>query len=315
MGRTFNVTKPFIFSLLIVVPFLAFLSQGFAAEKTIGVIMNGDIPYYRDVHSAFLSRLDRGIEKGRVEIAMQKPYPDPISLSNAARKLIALDVDVIVVYGLPAAQAAVAEKTDIPIVYMGVYEPLVPKIKAKNITGMALRVSVSSLLRYLRGMTSLTTLGVVYSSNEEDSVYQMKELLGLSKQYGFKVEGINLKRAQDARAMLAGKKLDAVFITGSSIASMASSAIMEHSQESRIPTASMIPDKAAHAIITLSSNPKEQGEKTADMVIKILGGTPAGKIKTDSSSDVELIFNLREAKIMGFKIPMDLVTEATKLIQ
>lgn len=306
-GFLFLALASLIFSFLAV-------PRASAAEKTIGVIMTGDISYYRDVHSAFTSRLAREGHAAR-EIIMQKPFPDPISLSNAARKLIALDADVIVAYGAPAAIAAHMEKTKIPIVYAGVYEPLASKIKAKNITGISSKVSVSSLLRYLRAIKPVTTLGVIYSANEEDSLYQMKELQNLSHQHGFRVQEINLKRPQDAKAALSGKGIDAIFVTSSAIAGMAWPAIMEHSREHRAPTASMVPEKSSHAIITLSSNPKENGEKAADMVMKILDGVSVEKIKAESSSDVELIFNLKETISMGYRIPMDLVTEATRLIQ
>ncbi len=285
-----------------------------AAEKTIGIIIP-DIPYYRELHSAFMARLSKGKIGSDLEIIVQKPYPDPISLSNAARKLIALDVDVIVTYGTPATLAAVREKTKIPIVYSGVYDPFVAKLKAKNITGVSSKVSVSSLLRYLRGFASISDIGVIYNSNEEDSFYQLKEIQSIANQYGFKIEELNLKRPADTRAVLSGKKVDALFITGSSVANVAAPSIMEFSREHRIPTASVVSDRNSHATVTLCANLKEQGELAAEMVAKILEGVPPERIKADSGKNIELVFNLKEAKAMGFRIPMDLITESTRLIQ
>ena len=286
----------------------------FAAEKTIGVIIP-DISYYRDINNAFIAKLNREGYGARVEIITQRPFPDPVSLSNAVRKLIALDADVIITYGTPATLAAYGEKTKIPVVFSAVYDPFASKIRSRNITGVSSKISITSMLRYLKGMTSIATLGVVYSSNEDDSLYQFREIQKFSAQYGFVVEEINLKRPQDAKTLLSGKKCDAVFITGSSIAMMAFPAIIEFSREYRIPTASMIPDKTSNALITLSSNPKEQGERAAAMAIKVLEGVPPERIKVDASSDIELVFNLKDARTMGLRMPMDLITEATKLIQ
>ncbi len=315
--RIKNNRNPYLLILLFVllIPQLVFASHCFAAKKTIGVIMTGDIPYYRDMENAFVSKLSRDGYLDNVDIIIQRPYPDPISLSNAARKLIALDVDIIVAYGAPAVIAVLREKTTIPVVYTGVYEPLTLKIRAKNITGTSSRISISSLLRYLKGMRTITTLGVIYSTNEEDSIYQMEELLRFSNQYGFKIEKINLRRPQDAKLLLSGKRFDAIFITTSSIANMASYSIMDFSRDYRIPTASLLPDKSSHAIITLYASPKELGEKAAEKVIKILNGTPPERIQADSSSNTELVFNLKETIAMGLRIPMELTTEATKLIQ
>jgi putative ABC transport system substrate-binding protein len=286
-----------------------------AADKTIGVILPGDVPYFLDVQSVFLSNLNKEGYAGKVGIVIQKPFPDPVSLSNAARKLIALDVDVIVTYGAPATLAAAREKSRIPIVYAGVYDPMVPKIRTRNIIGISSRLSVTSLLRYLRGLNDISTLEVIYSAGEEDSVMQLRELLKLSQQHGFRVEAIDLKRPQDVRTALSGRKLDAIFITGSSIANLAGPAIMDFAREQKIPTATLIPLKTSPATVTLAASSKEQGERIAEMVTKILNGTPPYRMKADSSSEIELIFNFKEAAAMGFRIPMDLVTEATRLIQ
>jgi putative ABC transport system substrate-binding protein len=303
-----------LFLLMAVLGFL-FPALAFSADKTIGIIMTGDIPYYQELHSVFMARLEKEKSAGHPQVLVQRPYPDPISLSNAARKLIAMDVDVIVVYGTPAALAVVQEKTKIPMVYAAVYEPFVSKIKTKTTTGIETKLSVSSLLRYLRGLTQISTLGVVYSSSEDDSYYQMKEVTKLSQQYGFRVDAINLKRHQDARQMLSNKKVDAIFITGSAVAHLALPTIIEFARDRRIPHASFMLNRNTNVIITLAADPAEQGGKAAEKVLRILDGVSPDRIRPESSSDTELVFNLKEATAMGFKLPMDLVTGATRLIK
>jgi len=149
----------FVAALLIVL--VALPVQGEAAENTIGVIMTGDIPYYQDLHKAFMARLGQSGLLSNTEVIVQKPYPDDISLINAARKLIAMDVDAIVVYGTAAAVAVVKERTKIPLVYAAVYEPLMPELKTRFSTGVYVRLSISSLLRYLRSLNQINTLGVI----------------------------------------------------------------------------------------------------------------------------------------------------------
>jgi putative ABC transport system substrate-binding protein len=290
-------------------------SSSLSAENTIGIIMTGDVPYYDDLHGALMAKLRKEGIAGKTAVIMQKPYPDSISLSNAARKLIALDVDVIVVYGAPAALAVVKEKTKIPMVYAAVYEPIISRVKSRYNTGVSVKLSISSLLRYLKGLKPLTTLGVVYSSSEEDSVYQFMELSKLAEPQGIKIEGINLKRHQEAKEKLALKKMDGLLLTGSSVAHMAMNQVIEYAKEQRIPYASFLLCRDSRIIVALTTNPAEQGEKAAEKVIKVLDGVPPEKIKPESSNEVELIFNLKESTAMGWKLPMDLVTEATRLIK
>jgi ABC-type uncharacterized transport system substrate-binding protein len=141
------------------------------------------------------------------------------------------------------------------------------------------------------------------------------ELNRFSNQFGFKIEGINLKNPKDLKQMLSAKKFDALFITNSSTSGRAFPSILSFSWENKIPTATFLSGKNQYATITLSPAPKEQGEKAAEKVISIFEGISPDKIKVDTSSETELIFNLKEANSMGFRIPMELVTEATRLIQ
>jgi len=277
--------------------------------------MTGDIQYYRDIHESFLAKLKKEGLGDSVEVIVQKPYPDPMSLSNAARKLIAHEVDVIITYGTPAALAVARERTRIPVVYAGVYEPVASRINARNITGTSSRTSVSSLLRYLRGMTSIMNLGVIYSSGEEGSAYQMKELVKVAEQYGIRIDAVNIRRHQDVRAAFFGKKLDAVFITESSVVSLGMASVMDYVRENRIPSASMLPERNSRIIVTLYADPKELGEKTAEKTTRVLQEGGSEKVKSGTAKDIELVFDLKELLGMGLKIPMDLVTEATRIIQ
>ncbi|MBI5188585.1 MAG: ABC transporter substrate-binding protein [Nitrospirae bacterium] len=278
--------------------------------------MTGNIPYYNEMHHAFVSKLQREGYADNVKIIIQKPYPDPISWSNAVRKLVAADVDLIVTYGAPATLSAVRERIKIPIVYSGVYEPIAKGIKSKNVTGISFRVPVSSLIRYLRGVTTVSSLGVIYNEAEEDSVHQLMELMRLSEQYGFEVEKIRLKRPEDANRMLSYKKTDAIFITSSSLVNMAADSIINIAKANRVPTVSLLSGTTgSEAIITLSVKPGEQGEKAAEKVIKILNGIPAERIQAESSRGTELIFNMKEANAMGLRLSMDLITEATRIIK
>lgn len=302
----------FVFALLIP---LSFAQRVHGAEKTVGVIMGGDTEYYGAIHQAITSRLTREGGSGKVQFIIQKPYPDPVSLSNAARKLIALEVDAIVAYGAPAALAVQREKTKIPVVYAGVYEPLASKIDGRNMTGVSCKVSLSSLLRYLKSITSISTLGIVYGASEEDSVYQSRELVKIALQYGMKTEEIGIRAPQEAKAKVAARGVDAIIITKSSVAAMALPSIMEACREKKIPTASLFFEKGSYPIVILSPSPREQGEKAAEKLGKVLSNTPPERIKAESTAETELIFNLKELRDLGLRIPMNLVTEATRLVQ
>ncbi|MBI4824354.1 MAG: ABC transporter substrate-binding protein [Nitrospirae bacterium] len=291
---------------------LFFASKGDAA--TIGIILTSDVPYYNEIHDALISRLVKRGYSERLKFIVQKPYPDPVAWSNAARKLIAADVDIIVTYGCGATFATLRERPDVPVVYAGVYEPVLSKQRAKNLTGVTYNLPVSSILRYLRTTTSIKTLGVLYSSMEEDSLHQLEEIKALSPKYGFSVTGLNLKKTADITVVLSESKTDAIFLTSSSLVNAALPTILNITRNKKIPTGSLLTCGEICALITLTADPKEQGSEASDKLIEILNGKSPRDIPVSHSKNTELIFNMKNANDIGIKIPIELVTEATKIL-
>jgi len=55
-------------------------AEAAAAGKTIGVVMTGNILYYKDIHKAFSEGLAaEGRSPGSVEVVLQTPAPEPMS--------------------------------------------------------------------------------------------------------------------------------------------------------------------------------------------------------------------------------------------
>lgn len=296
--------------------FALFILSGNLFAETIGIIMSGNIHYYNEIHRAFLSRLKKEGYSDRVEIVLQKPYPDYISLSNAARKLNALDVDLIITYGAGSTMAVMDTKTKTPLIYSCLSETFAQRIRGRNITGISYRLIPSSLLRYIKEIVTIKSIGIIYNSNDPDSLSQMEDIRKASEQYGMRAELINLSTVRDVKKVLSGRGIDAIFITQVPVTETAFTQIIEFSRSQRIPTASMLPGTSGHyPTIALYTREKEIGERIAEMTIKILDGLSPDKVKVSCCNEVELVFNLKEVKEMGYKIPMDLVATATKLIQ
>lgn len=287
------------------------------AEYRIGVIMSGDIPYYSAMHEAFVEELNKSIPAGeQVEIILQRPFPDPISWSNAARKLIAFDVNLIVTYGVSATLAVVNEKSRIPVVYAGVYDPDSEAITGKNITGCGFKVPLSSLLRYIKRLKRVDTLSILFSGVEENSVVQSAELNVLAEQQGLKVKMLNIKSRSDLDQLKWINQDDVVFLTGSSLVHLWLRDIMSILRREKVPSADIFPDITEEGVlITLSQPAHEQGKKAAEMVLLILNGEQAKNIQPQIFRNTELVFNLKEAQEIGITFPIQLIIEATRVIK
>ena len=302
--------------LLLTALFVLTVAPDLHAEKRIGVIMTGDIPYYGAIHETFVAELNRRIgETEKIEIILQRPFPNPISWSNAARKLIAFDVDLIMTYGSPAAQAVIHEKGSIPLVYAGLYEPDHAAVKAKNVTGCGYKVPLSSILRYFKHLKTVNTIGVVFSSVEEDSVRQLETMQHLTAQQDIIIEKINI-RSRDDLGKFKIIESDVIFITGSSMVHLWLDDIMSILDEKKIPVADIFPDDMESGVLMTLYQPSDsQGEMAAEMAWQILRGEKASDIATKTSRETELVLNLVEAKHLGINVPIQLLIEATRVIE
>ena len=292
-------------------------SAGPAADKTVGVIMSGNLSYYQEVHKAFAGTLSKeGFDHRKVDTLLQMPSPDPLSWTNAARKLAVAEVNILVTYGAPASISAIKETKTIPIVYAAVYDPEAVGVVARNMTGISCKVPMTSLLKYLRKMVPFTRLAVVYNELEPDSLRQADELTQLESQYGFQSVRMPVKKPDDVRKLAFSGKADAVFISTSSVANEALDAIVKAAHGAKIPTVSQTGGSGEKGVIlSLTPSATEQGEAAGRIAARLLRGDNAASIPREVPKLVELVLNLKEANTIGIKVPMDLITDATRVIK
>lgn len=292
-------------------------SPAAAADKTIGVIMSGNIGYYQEVHKAFVGALAReGFDYRKADTLLQMPAPDQLSWTNAARKLAAADVNVLVTYGAPSALASLNETKSIPVIYAGVYDPAGVGVSARNATGISSRVPITSLLKYLKKLVPFTRLAVIYNEQEPDSVRQAAELAQFERQYGFEMVRLPVKKADDARKLTFAGKADAVLISVSAAVNEALDAIVKSAHAAKIPTVSQLGGTAEKGVIlSLAPSATEQGEAAARLAARVLRGDKPASIPMEMPKLVELVVNLKEAGALGIKVPFDLITDATKVIK
>jgi putative ABC transport system substrate-binding protein len=307
--------KPLRWILTVLLVFWA--SASGAADKTVGVIMSGNLGYYQEIHKAFVGAMAKeGFDYRKVDTLLQMPSPDMLSWTNSARKLTVAEVNVIVTYGAPAALAAIKETKSIPIVYAGVYDPTAVGVAARNITGISCKVPLTSLLRYLRKMIPFSKVAVVYNESEPDSVRQAEELAQLESQYGFQTVRMTVRKVDDAKRLSFAGKADAVFITVSAAANEALDVIVKSAQGAKIPTISQTGGTGEKGVIlSLAPSPTEQGEAAGRMAARLLRGENPAAIPPEVPKLVELVLNLKEANALGIKVPMDLITDATRVIK
>lgn len=299
--------------LVIALAYLSISAPAQAEAKTIGVIITYQETFAEVAHRAFMDRLSEKGYGDKLQFIVQRPHPDTIAWINSSRKLVAADVDVIVTYGAAATNAALKQHSNIPILFANVYEPLADKLRSKDSAGVCSKYSISSILRYLRSASSGKNVGVMYCEQEDDSRYQYEEILDLAKKYDMNITSLNVNNAADTVGMISDINITSILITSSSLVRSAFPTVMRIAESRKIPVASLLYHSSQFPVMMLSADPQEQGVELAEKLIKVLSGIKVEKIPTTCSEKIDLVFNVREAQKIGMRIPMDLVTEATRL--
>ena len=205
------------------------------------------------------------------------------------------------------------ETSDMPIVFAGVYDPQSVGITGKNTTGASSKVSVATLIKNLKSIAKFSTLGVVYSDAEKDTVLQANEVKQIEGNFGFSSSKINFKRTEDVAKI---KNVEALFLTTGCAAMHCVNNIIGTARKAKIPTATTIGGGENNGImLTIAANPAEQGREAAERVAKILKGASPSSLPVEQPKKIDMIINIREANDMGLKIPFDLLSAATKVIK
>jgi putative ABC transport system substrate-binding protein len=296
---------------------LIFLSFGFsalAAEKTIGVVLTGNIPYYKEIHKAFIEGLNEEgvLASGKYDVVLQTPSPELMSWTNSIRKLAGIGSVIIVCYGAPATLVAVDE-AEVPVVFAGVYNPQALGISSQKATGVSSKVPVASILKSLKSIANFTKLGIVFNEAEKDTVLQANEVKQLEATYGYQSVRFSFKKSEDTSKI---SNVDALFITTGCSAMHCVQNIVDVARKAKIPTASMLGGGEMDGIIlTLTADPAEQGREAAKLVSRILKGEKPAALPIVQPKKIDLVINLKEATALNLKVPFDLLTSATKVIK
>ncbi len=289
-------------------------SSAFAAEKTIGVVMAGNVPYYKEIHKAFIEGLNEEglLASGKYDIVVQTPSPELMSWTNAVRKLGAIGSAIIVSYGAPVTMIAL-ETADVPIVFAGVFDPQALGITGKNATGISSKVPVASLIKNLKSITKFSKLGVVFSDAEKDTVLQANEVKQLEGNLTFRSVRFNVKRADDASRI---SNVDALLLTTGCAAMHCVSNIIGIARKAKIPVAATLGGAETDGIVlTLTANPSEQGKEAARLAARVLKGDKPSSLPIVQPKKIDMVINMKEATSLGLKVPFDLLTAATKVIK
>jgi putative ABC transport system substrate-binding protein len=278
----------------------------------------------------FLRGLREGLEKvGYIEgqnirLDMRSAAGKASLLPEAAAELLRLKVDIIVPWQSLATQAAKQATNEIPIVMVGVFDPIVAGVIADlarpdgNITGTAGLATErgGKLFELIREvLPSANRVAVLTLAESAFAKPFLAHVELAARAVDIEIQPIMLRPEEEFDAAfteMRRKRTDAVILLPNVVRKEAIDLALKH----KIPSFSLARQLPANGgLMSYSSNPTELFDLTARYIDKILKGSKPADLPVVRSSKFTLIINLKTAKALGVTVPPSLLARADEVIE
>ncbi|OAC70865.1 peptide ABC transporter substrate-binding protein, partial [Streptococcus pyogenes] len=230
------------------------LSKGVSKEnRDLANQQNITIGILQFVTHEALDDIKRGIEdqlkkqmpqKQNVVIKVMNAEGDQSKIQTMSRQLVQSGSDIVIGIATPAAQGLAATSKDIPVVMSAVSDPVGSRLVMQldqpeaNVTGLSNKVPVKQTIDLMKKLTPhVKTVGILYASNEDNSLSQVKEFRRLARKKGYQVISYAVPSTNEVPATMSVMlgKVDAVFIPQDNTIASAFSSVMTTSKAAKIP--------------------------------------------------------------------------------
>jgi len=293
--------------------------NGKKGKLKIGIIQYTEHVSLDTAREGFLDALeDNGYRDGtNITVDFQNAQGDPSNLSTISDQLVSNKADLILAIATPAAQSIAGRTTDIPILATAVTDFADARladsneVPGGNVSGTSdmnpVRKQIDLLLKLA---PDARTVGLIYASNEDNSILQASLAKKAVKKLGLKyVETTvsNTNDVQQATQSIAGQ-CDAIYIPTDNVLASAMPTVHGVTARTKIPVvcgeSGMVKNGG---LATLGINYHDLGYQTGEMAVRILKGeAEPASLPIESAKDLDFFINGKVAEEIGVKIPEDL---------
>lgn len=252
----------------------------------------------------------------------------PDRLATAALELAKLPVDVMAVYGTPAAQAAQQATKSIPIVVIGVGDLAAAGLVTNfahpggNITGNTILGPdvVTKRLQVLRdAIPTVSRLALLWNPNNVSSAAILDELWRTTPFFGMSLTPLEARTADDfpkAFAAMVSNRPDAVLMSNDSLHQMHIAEVIDFLLKNRIPGMFQLRRNVVDGgLMSYGTSLPDLFRRGARYVDKMLHGTRPGELPIEQPVSFGLVINLKTARAIGLDIPAAVLARADEVIE
>jgi putative tryptophan/tyrosine transport system substrate-binding protein len=293
--------------------------------------LHGDFPdHFTDRLRYFRQGLsEMGYVEGRnLEIEYRWAEDQYDRLPALAADLVRRRVAVIVSIGTPAALAAKAATTTIPIVFATSDDPVElglvaslnrPAGNLTGTTGLATEMAPKRLQLLHELLPNATLFGVLADPSSPSTPSVIADLRAAARTLGLQLVVVNARTESDletAFASFSKQRVGAVLVGISTLYALRREQLAALAARQALPAIFSYRDFAlAGGLISYGGSLADSYRLVGTYTGRILKGERAADLPVQQSTKIELLINLKTAKALGLTIPETLLATANEVIQ
>lgn len=290
--------------------------------QTVGILQFVSHPALDTITKGVKDALkEAGYKEGKnLKIVFQNGQADQSKLATMSQQLVDKKADVLVGVATPAAQSLANTTKDIPIVLGAVTNPVGAKLVASldnpggNVTGVSDQPPVASQIKLGKELLpNAKTVGMLYSSTEVNSKYQVNEASKTAESLGMAVKEYPVAStneiAQTVQVM--SQNVDFIYIPLDNTIANAMQAVVGEANKSKTPIITSVDTMVEQGgLATVGIDQYTLGKKTGQMVVQILKGADPSVTPVYTFKEGVTVLNEKQAEFLGIQIPDNLKKEA-----
>jgi putative ABC transport system substrate-binding protein len=268
------------------------------------------------------------IEGQNIAIEYRWAAGQPDRLPALAEELVRLQVDLIVVWGQTAVQAAKEATTTIPIVMPLAADVVETGLVASlaqpggNITGRsdsAIELDGKLLELLKETLPQVARVAILWNAADPYSVRRFTAAQEAGQALGFTIQSLAFRHPDELERVLAVAAQDRpeALVVWSIIYNPFGPRIAAFAATHRVPVVSN--NGAAveqhFGLMAYAVNSLDMHRRVASYVDKILKGAQPGDLPIERPDQFDLIINLKTAEALGITIPPTILYQATRVIR
>lgn len=303
-------------------------SQSASSEKVkIGVLQFVTHDSLDEIYKGIKTGLEEGgySTTDNLEIDFMNAEADQSQVQTMSKKLVDNGNELLIGIATPAAQGLANATTELPIIMGAVTDPvganLVSDLKnpGGNITGVSDQTPVADAVSLIKEITpDAKTIGVLYSSNEDNSKIQVAEFKAAAEEAGYTVLEYAVASSNELASTVevATSKTDVLFTPVDNTVASAFSTVVSVANKTKTPIFTSVEDMVeGGGIASVTLSQYDLGVATGKMAAKILDSANPGDTPVQIFNEGTIVVNQKVAKELGITLSDDVINQASKVIE